>query len=240
VKGRPEETRRGWGRLSGGTRPPATASSADSRRRDSGPLLRPPDEPALPSALARLFEGDDDAGKVFWGLLFRFREEVLRRFPGRSRRRWFDPEDAFSEVTLEITQEARDGRLTAPSAGNDWIGFLCRRMRRRIWERRRRDVRAAAADDARQTLSAAESPDSDAPGVALEVRDELDLLVPQVKALLSPKQEAVFFAAAQEADVDEVVRLARTTPGAARVHLSKAEKKLDRVLRPGIKVRAAS
>ena len=49
----------------------------------------------------------------------------------------------------------------------------------------------------------------------------------------------MFFATAQELPPEEVARLAQTTPGAARVHLSKAEEKLDKELRPKLKSKVA-
>ncbi len=161
------------------------------------------------------------------------------KFPGKSRRKWFDPEDAFSEVTLEVYQEALKGDLKSPPEQDDWSGYLYGRMRKRIWQNLRKDKRTLTADEGHEALSKVEASDKDDPVKSFETREELEKLVPEVKGLLSPKQEIVFFAAAQELPPDEVARLARTTPGAARVHLSKAEEKLNKELRPKLKAKVA-
>lgn len=175
----------------------------------------------------------------FWALLFRFRNEMFGKFLGKSRRRWFDAEDAFSEITTEVYQEALKGDLQAPSERDDWVAFLFLRMRKRIWEKRRKDKRTLTADAGQEALSQIEASDKDDPVKSLEAREELEKLVPQVKSLLSPKQEVVFFATAQELSPEEVARAAQTTPSAARVHLSKAEEKLNKELRPKLKARVA-
>lgn len=164
---------------------------------------------------------------------------MFSKFLGKSRRKWFDGEDAFSEITTEVYQEALKGDLLAPSEEKDWIKFLFLRMRKRIWEKRRKDERTLTGDEGQEALSNVEASDKDDPVRSLEAREELEKLVPEVNRLLSPKQEVVFFATAQELSPEDVARVAQTTPGAARVHLSKAEKKLNKHLRPKLKVRVA-
>jgi DNA-directed RNA polymerase specialized sigma24 family protein len=114
----------------------------------------------------------------FFAQLFRFREAMLGKFPGESRRKWYDPEDAFSDVTLETYEEAVKGDLKVPPEKDNWIGFLRARMR---------------------------------------------------KEVLSSKQQAVFFATAQDMTHEEAARCAGTTPGAARVHAERAEKKMRKL-----------
>lgn len=164
---------------------------------------------------------------------------MFSKFLGKSRRKWFDAEDAFSEITTEAYQEALKGDLEAPSDNDEWVKFLFLRMRKRIWEKRRKDERTLTGEEGQEALSNVETSDKDDPVKSLEAREELEKLVPEVKSLLSAKQEVVFFATAQELSPEEVARVAQTTPGAARVHLSKAEKKLNKELRPKLKARVA-
>lgn len=164
---------------------------------------------------------------------------MFGKFQGKSRRKWFDPEDAFSEVTLEVYQEALKGDLKSPLEQDDWSKYLYGRMRKKIWQKLRKDKWTMTADEGNEALSKVEASDKDDPVKSFETREELEKLVPEVKDLLSPKQEIVFFATAQDLPTDEIARLARTTPGAARVHRAKAEEKLDKELRPKLKSKVA-
>lgn len=168
----------------------------------------------------------------FFEWLFQVRNEMLQRFPGRSRRKWFDPEDAFSHVTLEAYQKALKRVLASPPDEHDWRGFLYEKMRRKIWQVRRKDSRTLSGDEGSNALAKVEAGEDYDPVRSLEARNELEFLVPEVKGILSPKEGIVFFAAAQELPTKEVAKIAKTTPGATRVLLSRAEKKLDKKLRP--------
>lgn len=154
---------------------------------------------------------------------------MIGRFPGKSRRMWYDPEDAFSEVTLEVYQEALKGDFKSPPDKDDWTGFLYQRMRKSIWLHRRRDERNLSAEEgAEELLKVAGSGNQD-PARQAETKDELVVSVPQVKEVLSSKQQAVFFATAQDMTHEEAARCAGTTPGAARVHAQRAERKMKKL-----------
>jgi len=182
---------------------------------------------AVNAALARCGGGDEAACKEFFAQLFRFREEVLRKFPGRSRRKWYDPEDAFSDVTLEAYQAALNGELKAPPENNDWIGFLREGMRKKLWLKWRRDRRILTGEEGAKELLKVETAKEDDPARRAEMSEELEVAVPQVKEVLSEKQQAVFFATAQGMTHEEAARCAGTTPGAARVHAQRAEDKME-------------
>ncbi len=182
---------------------------------------------AVNAALARCGGGDEAACKDFFAQLFRFREEVLRKFPGRSRRKWYDSEDAFSDVILEAYQAALKGDLKEPPEKNDWIEFLRQGMRKKLWLKWRRDRRILTGEEGARELLKVEAPKEDDPARRAETSDELEATVSQVKEVLSEKQRAVFFATAQGMTQEEAARAARTTPGAARVHAQRAEKKLE-------------
>lgn len=154
---------------------------------------------------------------------------MLGKFPGKSRRMWYDPEDAFSEVTLEVYQEALKGDFKAPPDKHDWTGLLYQRMRKTIWLQRRRDERNLSAEEGAEELLKQAANENQDPARRAETKDELELAVPQVKELLSPKQQAVFFATAQDMTHEEAARCAGTTPGAARVHAQRAERKVKRL-----------
>jgi len=161
---------------------------------------------------------------------------MLNRFPGKSRRKAYDPEDAFSDVTLEVYQEALNGDLKAPPEKHDWRTFLHERMRNKYWLQKRRDSRNLTADEGGEALKNVEAGENDDPTRPVETREELGVLMSKVKDLLTPKQNLVFCAMAQELAYKEIAQVARTTPGAARVHLSNAEKKLNKKLRRKKKV----
>ena len=156
---------------------------------------------------------------------------MLRKFPGRSRRKWYDPDDAFSQVTLEAYQEALEGKLTSPPEQNNWREFIRQGMRQKLWEARRKDSRQITGEEASVALAGVEAGPEYDPARSLEAREELEVLVPKVNEILSPKQGVVFFAAAQELSPKEVAQVAQTTPGAVRVLLSKAQDKLDETIR---------
>jgi len=181
---------------------------------------------AVNAALARCGGGDEAACKEFFAQLFRFREELLRKFPGRSRRKWYDPEDAFSDVTLEAYQAALKGDLKEPPEKNDWIGFLREGMRKKLWLKWRRDRRTLTGKEGEKELLKVETAKEDDPARRAEMSEELEVAVPQVKEVLSEKQQAVFFATAQGMTHGEAARCAGTTPGAARVHAQRAEDKM--------------
>jgi DNA-directed RNA polymerase specialized sigma24 family protein len=105
-------------------------------------------------------------------------------------------------------------------------------MRKKLWEARRKDSRVISGEEASEALAEVEAGREYDPTRSLEAREELEVLVPKVNQILSPKQGVVFFATAQELSPKEVAEAAQTTPGAARVLLSKAQKKLDAKLRP--------
>lgn len=206
-----------------------------SRRR------REPDELdlAVSAALARFVDGDKVAGQEFWALLFRFRDGLLRRFPGKSRQRWFAPEDAFSEAILATYEEALRGEIDPPEDGL-WHGFLHERVRKKLWKAKRRDAKCLTANAGAAAMAPVETDKKgDNPVEAPETRDELDSVVPKVKEVLSPKQQAAFFGKAQDLTHEEIGRAARTTPGAARVHGDRAEKKMKKLRRDLKKNRVA-
>lgn len=186
---------------------------------------------AVSAALARCVGGDKAAPMDFFGLLFRFRQEMLDRFPGKSRQLWYDPDDAFSETVTEVYEAVVKGELTTAPQNHKWHAFLHERMRKKLWIVKRRDSRTLTADAGQEALLNVEASEKDNPSWRIETRGELEGVVPKVKALLSPKQQAVFFANAEGLQNGEVARVAKTTPGSARTHQSNAEKKLDQTLR---------
>ncbi|MFN3484624.1 MAG: RNA polymerase sigma factor [Planctomycetota bacterium] len=157
---------------------------------------------------------------------------MLAKFPGRSRRKWYDPDDAFSDVTLKAYRKALQGDLRSPPDQDNWREFIREGMRKKLWEERRKDSRIISGKEAMEALAKVEAGQEYDPARSLEAREELEVLVPKVNEILSPKQGVVFFAAAQELSPKEAAEAAQTTPGAARVFISKAQKKLDAKLRP--------
>ncbi len=161
--------------------------------------------------------------------IFGLRDVLLKKFPGKSRRRWYDAEDAFSDVFTDLYAQVRTGKLGP--APNGWFAFIRREMRKKLWLARRRDRKIISADAASKALRSVvtdvrTSRKADDPTAALQVREELAALVPEVKEMLSPKQQSVFFSIAQELPSDEVARIAGTSAGSARVAGAKAEEKL--------------
>src|SRR5688572_12302444 len=98
---------------------------------------------------------------------------MLSRFPGESRQRWYDPEDAFSEAITEAYEEALKGDLKPPDR-DDWHGYLHDRMRKKLWLQKRRDSRTLTADAGRAALLKVEASEQDNPVWRLEAREELD------------------------------------------------------------------
>jgi len=203
------------------------SSGEQEAQRPDAPLEQDERILAVNAALARCGGGDEAACKDFFAQLFRFREEALRKFSGKSRRKWYDSEDAFSDFILEAYQAALKGELKALPEKNDWIEFLRQGMRKKLWLRWRRDRRILTGEEGAKELLKVETAKEDDPARRAETSDELKATVPQVKEVLSEKQQAVFFATAQGMTHGEAARCAGTTPGAARVHAQRAEKKLE-------------
>lgn len=155
---------------------------------------------------------------------------MLQRFPSKFRQKWYDPEDAFSDVILKVYQDASQSDFKTPPEKDHWHKFLHQRMRQKLWLVKRRDGGTLTADAGAMPLATVEAnKKGDDPVEGLETLDELGVLVPQVKEVLSPQQQTVFFGKAQDLTNKEIADAARTSPDSVRVQGNKAEKKMKKL-----------
>jgi len=131
----------------------------------------------------------------------------------------------------QATRYRQPDELDPPKDGL-WHDFLHERVRKKLWEAKRRECKWLTADAGATAMAPVEThKKDDNPVEAPETRDELAVVVPRVKEVLSPKQSTAFFGKAQDLTHEEIASAARTTPGAARVHGVRAEKKLEKLRR---------
>ncbi len=178
------------------------------------------------AALKQCAAGTKDDQQRFFELLWQFRPRLLRRFPGKSRRRWFDPEDAVKDALIEVYTQAIEGRLKTPPENNDWHGLLYRAARKQFWSHLRKDKKELPPEAAQVALIQAESSPADDPVGPLETKETLESLMEKVSKALSPLERTVFSARAQGIGYQEIARSIGTSVGAARGSQSRAKKKM--------------
>jgi hypothetical protein len=106
------------------------------------------------AAFARCASGSKVACDEFISELFGLRRALLKKFQGKSRRRWYDAKDAFSDTILEIYEQALARKLEPPPKG--WFTFLRWRMRQKLWLARRRDAIRVDGEAGRKAIRAKE------------------------------------------------------------------------------------
>ncbi len=178
------------------------------------------------AAFARCASGDKTACDEFISALFALRAVLLKKFQGKSRRRWYDAEDAFSDAVVEIYEQALARKLERPPSG--WFMLLRWQMRKKLWLARRRYAMLVDGQAGREAIRTKEADERTDPGKQAELRDEASKMARQLQEMLTPKQHVVFMARLDGVDYRDAASAANTTPGAARVHEAKAKKKLKK------------